>query len=114
MRDSERHRMPGDEVSATYSVSRTSISTQRVFRFPQLVAQAKDPCGIREGDESEMRVGGIWATFVNSGGGISTPEIDVPSPTAGSKVLDLSKKHHTSKRCMFTFPSPRCLLFPPV
>ena len=36
------------------------------------------------------------------GGGTSTPEIDVPSPTAGSKVLELSKKHHTSKRCMFT------------
>ena len=47
-------------------------------------------------------LGGIWATFLNSGGGTSTPEIDVPSPTAGSKVLDLSKKHHTSKRCMFT------------
>ena len=46
--------------------------------------------------------GGIWAIFLNSKGGSSTPEMDVPSPTAGSKVLDLSKKHHMSKRCMFT------------
>jgi len=45
---------------------------------------------------------GIWATFLNSGGGSSTPEMDVPSPTAGSKVLGLSQKHHTSKRCVFT------------
>ena len=47
-------------------------------------------------------LGGTWATFLNSGGGTSMPEIDVPSPTAGSKVLELSQKHHTSKRCMFT------------
>mmetsp|Transcript_26650 Transcript_26650/g.39193 ORF Transcript_26650/g.39193 Transcript_26650/m.39193 type:complete len:81 (+) Transcript_26650:196-438(+) len=28
--------------------------------------------------------------------------MDVPSPTAGSKVLELSQKHHTSNQCMFT------------
>jgi len=48
------------------------------------------------------RLGGIWATFLNSGGGRSTSEMDVPNPTAGSKVLELSQKHHTSNRCMFT------------
>jgi len=47
-------------------------------------------------------VGGIWSTFLNSWGGNSTPEIVVPSPTAGSKVLELSQKHHTSKWCVFT------------
>ena len=57
---------------------------------------------------------GYMGNFLDSGGGTggggtSTPEIDVPSPTAGSKVLDLSKKHHTSKRCMFTHTSKRCM-----
>jgi len=47
-------------------------------------------------------LGGIWATFLNLGGGSSTPEMDVPTPMPGSKVLELSQKHHTSKRCVFT------------
>jgi len=34
-------------------------------------------------------------TFLNSGGGSSTSEMDVPSPTAGLKVLDISQKNHT-------------------
>ena len=45
----------------------------------------------------ESKVGGIWATFLNSGGGTSTPEIDVPSPTAGSKVRQDRK--HLPARC---------------
>jgi len=63
--------------------------------------------GSRTSQQTRVRrcvetVGGIWATFLNSGDGSSTPEMDVPSSTAGSKVLELSQKHHTSKRCVFT------------
>ena len=41
-------------------------------------------------------VGGIWATFLNSGGGTSTPEIDVPSPTFRGPIF-FQVSPHTKK-----------------
>ena len=67
----------------------------------KFTASVFEPGASRSPDYFAQLVGGIWATFLNSGGGSSTPEMDVPSPSAGSKVLELSQKHHTSKRCLF-------------
>jgi len=88
-------------------VRRINIRGRILTKFTGLlrtntVAAKRDLLAERTCLGKSVSVGGIWANFLNAGGGSSTPEMDVPSSTAGSKVLELSQKHYTSKRCVFT------------